>query len=126
MKIGVCMQVFNDRTLGEALAAAARLGFEAVELAVDARSPFIDLDEALAGGWRTLQKALLDHGLVLSALSNHQEGQLLLGPHGRDTDRIFRGSPAEKAAHARERLSRTARLARMLEVETVIAFTGCE
>ena len=126
MKLGVCMQVFNDRKLEEALASAARLGFEAVELAVDARSPFIDLDEALAGGWRKLQRALRDHGLELSALSNHQEGQLLLGPHGRDTDRIVRGSPAEKAAYARRRLSQTARLAEMLEIKTVIAFTGCE
>jgi sugar phosphate isomerase/epimerase len=126
MKLGVCLQVFYDRSFEEALSSAARLGFEAVELAVDARSPFVDLDEAVSGGWRRIRKALKDHGLALSALSNHQEGQLLLGPHGRDTDRIFKGSPSEKAARARQRLAQTARLAGMLEIETVVGFTGCE
>ncbi|HET8946025.1 MAG TPA: sugar phosphate isomerase/epimerase family protein [Candidatus Polarisedimenticolia bacterium] len=126
MKLGVCLQVFYDRSLDEALASAARLGFQAVELPVDAHSPLVDLDEALDGGWRRIRRQLETHGLELSALSNHQEGQLLLGPHGRDTDGIFRGTPAEKAARAQQRLAQTARLAERMEVRTVIAFTGCE
>jgi len=126
MQLGVCLQVFYDRDLRAALATAADLGLQAVELPVDRGSPWVDLDELLAGGWRELRVALADHGLRLSALSNHQEGQLLLGPHGRDTDRILAGDADAKRAFATRRLGDTARLAALLEVETVCGFTGCD
>lgn len=126
MKLGVCLQVFYDRSLDRALADASRLGFSAVELAVDAGSPLVDLDALLDGGWKELQARLDDHGLTVSALSDHQEGQLLLGPHHADTDSIFAGSPEQKTRYATERLARTAELAEALGVDTVCGFTGCE
>lgn len=135
MKLGVCAQVFYPLTaaLGRghaaferALAEAAELGFETIELPVDARSPFVDLDEALAGGHARIARSVSAAGLAISALSNHQEGQLLLGPHGADTDPIYRGSPDEKRRYARDRLVRTAELARRLDVDVVCGFTGCE
>ena len=126
MKLGVCAQVFYHLPFREALAAAARLGFEAIELPVDARSPFVDLDAALAGGWRELRAAVRDAGLTISALSNHQEGQLLLGPHGSDTDAIHAGDADEKVRYATQRLGQTAALAEALEVPVVCGFTGCE
>lgn len=129
MKLGVCAQVFYELGPGgleRALATAAELGFEAIELPVDARSPFVDLDEALAGGHERIARAVRAAGLEISALSNHQEGQLLLGPHGEDTDPIFRGSPEDKVRYGRERLIRTAELARRLGVSVVCGFTGCE
>jgi sugar phosphate isomerase/epimerase len=131
MKLGVCLQVFYPLGRGfaafeRALAQAAELGFEAVELPVDARSPFIDLDAALAGGHDAIARAVAAAGLAISALSNHQEGQLLLGPHGEDTDPIFAGSAAEKARYAHDRLVRTGELARRLGVGVVCGFTGCE
>jgi len=126
VKLGVCAQVLYHLPFERALAEAAELGFEAIELAVDARSPFIDLDEALAGGHERIARAVRGAGLEISALSNHQEGQLLLGPHGADTDPIFRGSPVEKSRRARDRLLATAELARRLGVGVVCGFTGCE
>jgi sugar phosphate isomerase/epimerase len=126
MKLGVCAQVFYHLPFERALADAAELGFETIELPVDARSPFIDLDDALAGGHERIARAVRDAGLAISALSNHQEGQLLLGPHGEDTDPIFRGTPAEKARRGRDRLVATAELARRLGVDVVCGFTGCE
>ena len=126
MKLGVCLQVYYDRTLEEALAAAKSLGFDAVELAVDRRSPLIDLDEALKDGGRKLKSKIKNAGLEISALSNHQEGQLLLGPHGIDTDPIFKGTAKEKIDYATERLIKTAELANALEVSTVCGFVGCE
>lgn len=131
MKLGVCAQVFYPTGRGpaafeQALRLAAELGFEAIELPVDARSPFIDLDEALAGGHARIASAVRAAGLTISALSNHQEGQLLLGPHGSDTDPIFRGSPADKQRYGRDRLIATAELARRLDVDVVCGFTGCE
>lgn len=126
MKLGVCAQVFYGEPLESALERAAALGFSAIELPVDAKNPFIDLDAALDGDWRRIAKAVADAGLTISALSNHQEGQLLLGPHGEDTDGIHPGSGDEKAQYAAERLEKTAALAARLDVDVVCGFTGCE
>jgi sugar phosphate isomerase/epimerase len=126
MKLGLCAQVLYHLPFEEALATAGELGFEAIELPVDARSPFIDLEEALGGGWRRIRQQVRAGGLQISALSNHQEGQLLLGPHGVDTDGIHAGSVAEKVRYASRRLEQTADLAERLEVGVVCGFTGCE
>ncbi len=126
MRLGVCAQVFYHMRFRDAVRTAADFGFEAIELPVDASSPFIDLDAALAGEYRQICAVLREHGLTLSALSNHQEGQLLLGPYGGDTDPIFRGDVEAKIAYAQSRLRNTAELARRLEVDVVCGFTGCE
>jgi sugar phosphate isomerase/epimerase len=126
MKLSVCLQALYHLGLDGALEAAARLGFEAVELPVDARSPLVDLDALLAGGVAALRRKLGHCGLAVSAISNHQEGQLLLGPHHSDTDAIFAGSAAEKRAYARTRLVQSARLAAELEVPVLVGFVGCE
>ena len=45
-----------------------RIGFEAIELPVDGCSPFVDLDDALRGGWRRIERMVGDAGLEISAL----------------------------------------------------------
>jgi len=110
----------------EALRTVVALGVEAIELPVHAGNPWFELDELLAGGTRRLAHEIRDLGLTLSAVSNHPEGQLLLGPHHRDTDRIHPGEPREKSAWAEERLRKTAQLASDLEVGIVVGFLGCE
>lgn len=104
----------------------AELGLEALELPVDGGSPWVSLDELLAGGAAALSRELAARSLSLSAISIHQEGQLLLGPHHRDTDRIFSGTPEEKSAFAERRLLAAAELAHELEVPVVVGFVGCE
>jgi sugar phosphate isomerase/epimerase len=126
MLLGLCPQALYHLPFAEALATARRLGFEAIELPVDAKSPWIDLDAALADGHDAIARAVQEAGLRISALSNHQEGQLILGPHGADTDAIFAGTPAEKIAYALSRLRKTAALAKRLQVDVVVGFTGCE
>ena len=126
MKLGLCAQVLYHLPFHEALATARGFGFEAIELPVDRRNPFIDLEEALGGGWRRIRQQVQQEGLEISALSNHQEGQLLLGPHGVDTDGIHTGSADEKIQYATKRLEQTAALAERLEVRIVCGFTGCE
>jgi sugar phosphate isomerase/epimerase len=126
VKLGVCAQVLYHLPFDRALGLAAELGFEQVELPVDRRSPFVDLEAALADGGEVLLRAVRAAGLEISALSNHQEGQLLLGPHGEDTDGIHAGSASEKAGFARDRLIKTAELARRMGVGVVCGFTGCE
>lgn len=125
MKLSVCAQALYHLPLHEALATAKAIGFEAIELPVHRGNPFVDLDGALAGGWRDLAAAVREHGLEISAFSVHQEGQLLLGPHGVETDGVMRGEPEEKAAFAARRMIQAARLAALLEVDVVCGFTGC-
>lgn len=119
MKLGVCAQVFYDLPFDEALSTARRLGFEAIELPVHLGNPFLDLDAALAGEWTTLAARIRAAGLTISALSVHQEGQLLLGPHPPTVD------PAERSAFAARRMVQAAELAQRLDVPTVCGFTGC-
>ena len=126
MKLGVCSQALYHLTFDQALATASEMGFEAIELPVDARSPFVDLSTCTGANAEVLGDAVARAGLEISALSNHHEGQLLLGPHGEDTDVIATGTPEEKAQHAHDRLVSSAELARELGVGTVLAFTGCE
>ncbi len=126
MNLSVCPQALYSMDFEAALDTIAELGLGALELPVDARSPWIDLDELRTTGAAALRRALEARGLRLSAISNHQEGQLLLGPHHRDTDEIFAGSATEKSAFAEMRLRKTAELANELEVGLVIGFVGAE
>src|SRR5690606_9998720 len=126
MKLGVCLQALYHLPFEEAIRAAASLGYEAVELPVDSRSPFVDLEAALNGDWKRIQRAIEAAGLEISALSTHQEGQLRLGPHGEDTDPICKGWPKAKIDYAEHRLRCTADLAKLLDVTVVCGFTGCE
>jgi len=125
VKLGVCAQALYHYPFADALSIAADLGFEAIELPVDARSPFINLDEGIVDPAR-ITALVAKAGLEISAFSNHQEGQLLLGPHGEDTDGVIRGGMEEKVDYATTRLIDTAKLARQCGVATVCAFTGCE
>lgn len=126
MELSLCPQPLYHLGLEKALKFTSELGIKAWELPVDAGSPLVDLDALLSGGAKDLKKMLADYGILLSALSNHQEGQLLLGPHHRDTDLIHPGTPEEKVAYGSERLLKTARLASELEVGLVVGFVGCE
>lgn len=125
MILGVCMQVLGDRSLDRALDVVEEFGLEAVEIPVHAGSPHLDLDRSPEDA-RRVCSTIRDRGLAISALSNHREGQLLLGPHGWDTDGIQEGAPDEKARYAADRLRRTADLAQAMEVGIVCGFTGCE
>ena len=125
MQLSVCPQPFYRDDLDTGLANLRALGFDALELPVDAGSPWLDLDQ-LVRDPKPLRAALSRHSLRLSAVSIHQESQLLLGPHHADTDAVFAGSATEKAAFARHRMEQAARLAAELEVGIVIGFTGCE
>lgn len=126
MKLSMCPQALYRLGLDKALELMVDLGVDGFELPVDSKSPLVNLDDLLAGKAKDLRKKLADHGLALSAVSNHQEGQLLLGPHHQDTDSIFKGTADEKVAFAEERMRKTAQLAAELEVGLVVGFVGCE
>ena len=125
MKLGVCAQALFDLPFDAALCTARSLGFEAIELPVHRGNPFVDLEACLADGGESLAAQVEAAGLTISALSVHQEGQLLLGPYGEAADAVQPGSPAEQSAFAAHRMVQAAELARRLGVRTVCGFTGC-
>lgn len=126
MELSLCPQPLYKLGLKRALEVMAELGVAAFEMPVDAKSPLVNLDDLLAGGAKQLSEEITAAGLKISAVSNHQEGQLLLGPHHRDTDLIHPGTPQEKIAYGTERLLKAARLASEMEVGLVVGFVGCE
>lgn len=126
MKLGLNLAVFTDRSLERALDDALQLGIEGIELNAEAGDPFVDLEDLLAGGAARLRRVIESRGLEITAVGNHGEGQLVLGPHHADTDRIHRGTATEKIRYGMERLKMTARVAAELGAPTVIGFCGCE
>jgi len=97
MKIGLFTATFMDMQLEEVCKFASGLGYEAVEIPAFLGNPHLDIDKAVSGTYaKDLKKLVNSHGLIISALANHPEGQIVLGPYGKDTDAIFKGTKEEK------------------------------
>ena len=127
MKIGLFTATYLDMKLEEVCRMAAELGYRAVELPAFSGNPHLDLDEVLKGSnAKTLAKMISGHGLIVSALANHPEGQIVLGPYGKDTDAICKGSKEEKIKFGTQRMIKTAQAANALGVPVVTGFVGCE
>lgn len=127
MKLGVFTVLFNERPLEEVLSYVASLGYECVELAAWKASNHFDVDEALTSrDYRARLASLLEsHELAVSALSNHLEGRLILGPLDETTDAWAPSAdPDEKVSYGIERMKNTARAAAAIGVGTVVGFTG--
>jgi sugar phosphate isomerase/epimerase len=115
MKIGLFTATYLDMKLEEVCKMAADLGYQAVELPAFAGNPHVDLDEVIKGpGAKSLAKMISGYGLVISALANHPEGQIVLGPYGKDTDAICKGTKDEKIRFGTERMIKTAQAANAL------------
>jgi sugar phosphate isomerase/epimerase len=129
MKLGVYSIVFNDMPLAEAAHYFAKLGYEALEIAAEKRSRHLDMDRVLSESSHAaeLKKILRDNGLFISALGNHFDGQLVLGPHDVTTDSWSPAkTPEDKIRHGIEQMKRTAYCANALEVPVVTAFVGSQ
>ena len=101
MKIGLFTATYLDTKLEEVCSMAAGLGYQAVELPAFSGNPHLDLDEVLKGSnAKTLAKMISGHGLIVSALANHPEGQIVLGPYGKDTDAICKGPRKRRSSSA--------------------------
>ena len=127
MKLGICVQNYSEKPIEEVVKLAAAKGYEAVEIATYDGNGQCDCAEMLKDGKGLAMKKMVEsHGMFISALSNHADSFLILGPHGVDTDGIFKGTKEEKIKFGTESLVSTARLANQLEVPVVIGFTGIE
>ncbi len=127
MKIGIYTVLFNDKPLAEVAKFVSGLGYEAVEIAIEKRSNHLDLDRILTDPAyvKDVKRLLADHGLVLSALGNHFDGQLVLGPLDWTTDTWSpEKTPEGKIRYGTEQMKKTARAAAILEVPVVVAFVG--
>ena len=79
MKIGLFTATYLDLKLEDVCKLASGLGYQAVELPAFAGNPHLDLDEILKGSKaKELAKMIGSYGLIISALANHPEGQIVL------------------------------------------------
>lgn len=128
MKIGFFTATYLDRSLDEICKTVSELGYEAIELpAFKKGNQHLNIDSILIQNeHKKLKKMVSSYGLFISALSNHLEGQLILGPFGEDTDTFFSGTKEEKIQYGMKRMIKTAQAANALEVPVVVGFIGCE
>ena len=125
MKIGIFTILYNDQPLEKVLRYVSQLGYEAVELAAWKGSTHLDIDKVVSGGAQELKRLVEKYNMTISAVSNHLEGQLVLGPHDASTDDWFKGTPEEKIKYGIMRMKKTADAAKALDVPVVNGFIGC-
>lgn len=127
MRVGIFTVTYLDMELEEVCKMASGLGYESVELPAFSNNPHLDIDIIIKDeNAKKLKKMINNYGMIISALSNHTESQLILGPYGKDTDDIYKGSKEEKIKFGMERMIKTAQAANVLEVPVVCGFVGCE
>jgi len=125
VKVGIFTILYNDKPFEDVLKYVSSIGYEAVEVAAWKESRHIDIDKIISGNAGEYRKLVEKYGLIISALSNHLEGQLILGPHDESTDIWYKGTPEEKIKYGIERMKKTIEAAQQLEVPVVNTFTGC-
>jgi sugar phosphate isomerase/epimerase len=128
MKLGIFSATFSDMDLESVCRMASGLGYEAVELpAFRDGNTHLDVDGIVKGSKATeLNKMVASYGMTISALSNHTESLLILGPYGKDTAWIHPGTKEERIAFGTERMIKAAQAANALGVPVVCGFIGCE
>jgi sugar phosphate isomerase/epimerase len=124
MKIGIFTILYDDYPLEKVLERVSNLGYETIEIAAWKGTNHIDIDKILSGEATAFKEKIKKFGLSISALSNHLEGQMVLGPHDASTDEWFKGTAEEKSAYATARLKKTAEAAAALDVPIVTGFIG--
>ena len=127
MKIGYCTINRSDKSLMEVCRIAADLGYDAVELPAYTDNGQLDTDEMLKGNnAKALKKQIEDMGLFISAISNHADSPLIMGPYSHGMDSVCPGTKEEKIRFGQESMIKSAQLAAELGVKCVVAFSGME
>jgi sugar phosphate isomerase/epimerase len=127
VKFSILTRPFEDRPLEEVLPNLASLGYNAVEFYVQRGSRHFDLEAAAEDSSYIprIRRLVEEHGLEVSALSNHLESALVLGPHDRSNDAMAGTSdPEEKVRWATERTKLTAQAAAELGAKVVVGLIG--
>ena len=127
MKLGLFTAYYEHQPLDKVCAFAAELGYEAVELACWYGSSHLDADRAVTdpGYVEEIRRTVKKYDLEISCVSNHLDGQLVLGPLDHSTDSWSPAkTPDEKVQFGIDRMLLTARVANALEVSCVTGFVG--
>ena len=92
MKIGLFTATFLDMKIEQVFNMACDLGYEAVEMPAFANNPHLDIEEIIKGqNAAELKRLASSYGLIISALANHPEGQIVLGPTEKTRTQFSRG-----------------------------------
>ena len=127
MRLGYFAANMSHLPLEEGARLASGYGYEMMEIPCYIGNGQFDCEEFLRGNDPDAVKRMLrQYGLEISALSNHADTHIILGPYGPDTDGICPGTKEEKIKYGVESLLRTAECANQMEVPVVVCFTGLE
>lgn len=127
MKIGFCVVNYSEMPVEEVCKIAADNGYDAVELPTYTNNGQVDVPELLKGGKvKEFKKMIEDKGLFISALSNHADSPLIMGPYSAGMDSTCPGTKEEKVKFGQESMIRSAQFAAELGVDCVVAFSGME
>lgn len=125
MKLGFFTANYAHFSLEEVAKIASGAGYEMLEIPAYIGNGQMDCDEILKGtNAKVLKDMIASYNLGISALSNHADSILILGPHTEDTDSLYKGTKEEKIKYGTESLIKTAQTANALEVPVVNGFTG--
>ena len=117
MKLGFFAANYAHLSLEEVAKIMSEHGYEMMEIPAYIGNGQFDCDEILKGNnAETLKKMLESYGITISALSNHADSLLILGPWGEDTDGLYKGTKEEKIKYGTESLIKTAQAANALGV----------
>ncbi|MCL2367993.1 MAG: sugar phosphate isomerase/epimerase [Oscillospiraceae bacterium] len=127
MKLGFFTANFTEMPLEQVAKMAAEYGYESLEIPAYTGNGQCEPEDVLKPGKAAeIRKMAAGYGLDICALSNHSDSFLIMGPTGKDTDFIFKGTPEEKVQCGTDRLLRTAQAANALEVPVVVGYPGVE
>jgi len=127
MKIGFCTMNYSELPVEEVTKLAADHGYQCIEIPSFNDNGQIDPDELLKGSnAKNFNEMVKGYDMFVSAISNHADSLLVMGPYGPGTDSICPGTKEDKIKFGTESLIRSAQLANALEVPVVIAFSGIE
>lgn len=125
MKLGFFAANYAHLSLEEVAKIMSNHGYEMMEIPAYIGNGQFDCEEILKGNnAQALKKMLSGYGIEISALSNHADSLLILGPWGEDTDGLYKGTKEEKIKYGTESLLKTAQAANALGVPVVNGFTG--
>lgn len=127
MKLGFFTANFSEKPLEEVVKMVSQYGYETLEIPAYEGNGQLETADVIKGNTASeIRKMVNSYGMSIQALSNHSDSFLIMGPTGKDTDFIYKGTPEEKIKHGTESLIRTAQAANALEVPIVVGYPGVE
>jgi sugar phosphate isomerase/epimerase len=125
MKLGFFCANYAHLSIEEVAKIASSNGYEMLEIPAYIGNGQLECDEVIKdNNAKKITDMVKSYNLGISALSNHADSLLILGPHTEDTDGIYKGTKEEKIKYGTESLIRTAQAANALQVPVVNGFTG--